>query len=139
MVSLLDRWLKRYRYDNTRRYKRLPAVWPVKFTVIFCAENPDSVRMKNISAGGVALVSKKGLPMETCLRLEILVVPAQRTIQAVGKVVRSAPQKGAGFELGISFVEIDPKDRALLNEAIDRFYLDENSPSPRKSWWRKIP
>ncbi|MFH1093376.1 MAG: PilZ domain-containing protein [Candidatus Omnitrophota bacterium] len=59
----------------------------------------------NISLGGVALRSKRELPVKTLIGLDIKISPEHESIRTFGRVAwikRSDPQ-GRDFDLGISF------------------------------------
>ena len=134
---------KGYSYDNTRRYVRLPAAWPIRYEVQVEGEKSDGERKvthtADVSAGGVALSLREMLPVGSRIRVEVHISPLDRSIRAAGVVVRCAPARQFGYNIGIRFEQIDPQDQAVLNEAIERFY----SPRQRNrhsggSWWRKL-
>jgi len=130
---------KGYRYENTRQYLRLPASWPIKCEPRTAADGKHVVRTKDVGAGGVAVIVEEMLPIGTHLHLEIHVPPLNRTIPAEGQVVRCLPaRRGRGFELGVYFDQIDPKDRADLNEAIERSIGPRGRTRQRSTWWRKL-
>ena len=137
-MNLFDRWFKRYSYENTRRYKRLPTAWPVKYAPMPLSKNLIRMTMKDISAGGVAFLSDREAPIGSTVNMEILVPPIQKTICAVGEVLRCTALKNAGFELGVRFDQIDPGEQKLLEKAIDAFYSGKDPNLRQKSWRRKI-
>lgn len=143
--------LRQYQYTNTRQYLRLPASWPVKCKPRTEGSPPMVTQTKDISAGGVrvisprntgsegvTLVSPQSFSVGTLLDLEIYVLPLSRTVSAGGQVVRSVPSKEGRFELGIRFIEINPKDQAELNEAVERLSPHRDRRRFGLSWWRKI-
>ncbi|MBI3333332.1 MAG: PilZ domain-containing protein [Candidatus Omnitrophica bacterium] len=126
-------WFKRYQYPDTRDYLRLPASWPVKCEILPTGDDRLVTSSKDVSAGGVAILVQEAVPAGSRVRLTIYVPFLERSIPAQGRVVRSLPTRGGGFELGIRFEQIDPKDRQDLNQVIE-----EMAPSRRKmNWWRK--
>lgn len=130
---------KGYKYSNTRQYVRLPAAWPVKFDLGASTQELRVTETTDVSAGGVALLVSEPVPIGSTLHLEVHSPPLGRTVQAEGRVLRCQPAGREGYELGIRFVRIDPKDQADLNEAIQKFY----SPGQRErqqggSWWRNL-
>ena len=135
---LFDWLFKKYSYENTRQYKRLPVSWPVKYDPSAPKTSVLLLLTKNISAGGLALFSKEMFPVGSLLQLEILVPPLQKTIRATGRVLRCVRVKGGEFELGVQFEEIDPNEQVLLNQEIETFYSDKTTALHSK-WWRKLP
>lgn len=135
---LFDRW-KGYSYPNTRRYLRLPASWPVKCTPRSEASSPLITQTKDIGAGGVCLLFPKEFPALTLVDLEIHVPPLNRTILTVGQVVRSIPSREGRYELGIRFIQIDPKDQTDLNEAVENLTSHGQRRRFHLNWWRRIP
>lgn len=130
---------KEYKYANTRRFIRLPAAWPIKCEPQTKEDGRHVTHTANVSAGGVALLSREMIPVGSRIRLEIHILPADRSILAEGKVVRCLPVRGGGFDLGIQFDQISPEDQKALNDAV------EGSMPPRQrarqkeaAWWRKI-
>ena len=143
--------LRQYRYTNTRQYLRLPASWPVKCKPRTEGSSPLVSQTKDISAGGVRVISPRNtgsggvtlvfpqsFSVGTLLDLEIYVLPLSRTVKAGGQVVRAIPVSGGRFELGIRFIEINPKDQADLNEAVERLSTRRERRRFGLSWWRKI-
>lgn len=134
-------WLrgKRYKYENTRQYLRIPASWPIKWEEERTqAEMPRLTSTKDVSAGGVRVEVREMIPVGSRIRVEVHVPPLQRSIGAQAQVVRCLLVKGGSFELGIRFVQIDPQDQAALNEAIRRFTNpQEIAKQEKRSWWRK--
>ena len=133
-------WRKKYRYDNTRRYIRLPVSWPVK-----CESQgaPPVAGVAvgttyDVSAGGVAVPVREKIPVGGLVRIEIYVPPLNRSLSVQGRVIRCSSQRGGGFELGVHFIQMDPKDRIALNEAIEAFYGPDHPARQRTTWWRRF-
>jgi len=133
---------KGYSYDNTRRYIRLPAAWPIRYEAqAACSSGERKVtHTADVSAGGVALNLREMLPVDSRIRLEIHVPPLDRSVHAVGVVIRCNPARRGGYDVGIRFEQIDPKDQAVLDEAIERFYSPRQKNRHRSgAWWRNLP
>ncbi len=128
---------KKYKYDNTRRHLRLPAAWPIKCEPLPTEEKRPLLSTKDVSAGGVAVVLRGMIPVGTHLRIEIHVPPLGRSIASSAQVVRCTPS-GGSFDLGLRFLNIDPKDQQELNAAIEKFYGPGARDRQQSSWWRKI-
>lgn len=131
---------KGYKYDNTRRWIRLPAAWPVKCQF----QSQESVQRVtetlDVGAGGVAMTVSKKVPIGTQVQIEIHVPPLNRPIRVEGKVVRCSPAAQDVYELGIRFTRIDPADQQALDEGIKKFYSPrEKSRQQTGIWWRRLP
>jgi len=133
------RFGQRYKYQNTRQYLRLPISWPVKCepTTQQAQEGRHVTATQDVSAGGMRMVVREEVPVDSEVILEIHVPPLERTIQAVGKVLRCQPSR-RGFELGVRFERIDPRDQVALNEAVEQFYSPRKRVRHQQSWWRRI-
>lgn len=135
-------WLggKKYKYPNTRQYLRLPASWPIKLeeTAEVQRGGIQVAATRDVSAGGVAIVMRQMVPVGSQISTEIHVPALQRSIRAKGRVVRCLPMHGGGFDVGIQFLEIDPKDRVDLKEAIEKTAPAGARRQEQKNWWRKI-
>ena len=131
---------KGYNYENTRRYIRLPAAWPIKCeTQAETGEASHVTHTADVSAGGASFAVKESLPLGSRVRIQVHVPPLDRIIQADGRVVRCQPNpSGAGFALGIRFEQIDPKDQAELNETIEQIQPPRKRDRQRGRWWRGV-
>ncbi len=133
---------KGYSYDNTRRFVRLPASWPVKYQPELDAGAPAQqvAHTGDVSAGGIALNVREMLPVGTRIHLEVHVPPLGRSLRAIGQVMRCSPARGGGFEIGVQFDQIDKTDQVILDEAISRFYSPRQKNRYRSgTWWRNLP
>ncbi len=129
---------KRYQYQNTRMWTRLPVDWYVKYTL---AESPGPetlVTAADISAGGLRLMAQEGVPIGTRLRLKINVPPLRRAITATGRIVRVLPKSSAAVEWGVEFEEIAETDRTELNQQIETMAGPGRLSRHRGAWWRNI-
>lgn len=72
---------------------------------------------KDISPGGVRLTTNRHLPINTLLKMEIVLSNRRRVIQVMGAVrwTRSLYEEEL-FETGIEFTRISPEDKMLLLE-----------------------
>ena len=137
---MFGRGSKGYQYDNTRRYIRLPAAWPIRYEAQAEGASRQVTHTADVSAGGVALSVQEMLPIGSRIKLEVHVPPLNRSIQAVGEVIRCLPGRQGGYEIGIRFEQIDPTDQAVLDDAIQRFYSPRQRSHQRNgAWWRSLP
>lgn len=93
---------------------------------------------RDVSAGGIGLVVKEMIPLGSPVHVEIHIPSFNRTILAEGKVARIGGHRD-GFELGVRFMEIDPEDRAVLNEVVERLSTVRQKVRQWKPWWRQLP
>ena len=89
---------------------------------------------KDISAGGVCLVTEELLKPGTTLGLQMKLPDRETPIMFTAEVVWSLPvgEPGKSYEnptaeTGLQFVSIDPKDQALLKQ-----YAATNAPPPER-------
>ena len=137
---MFGRGSKGYRYDNTRKYVRLPAAWPIKYETQAEGAPRQVTHTSDVSAGGVALSVREMLPIGSRIKLEVHVPPLNRSIHAGGEVLRCIPARRGGYEIGIRFDQINPTDQVILNEAIERFYSPRQRSRHRGgAWWRSLP
>ncbi len=130
---------KAYKYSNTRRFIRLPAAWPIKCEPQTREDGRHVTHTADVSAGGVAILSREMIPVGSRIRMEIHILPVDRSVSAEGKVVRCLPARTGGFELGIQFDRIAPEDQRALNDAVEGALTPrERTRQKGASWWRRI-
>ncbi len=129
---------KRYKYENTRRYLRLPAAWPVKCTALSASDGQSVHSTQDVSAGGVSMISREMIPVGSRMQVEIHVPPLNRSISLTVVVVRCLLQKDGRFDLGLRFLDFPENERAQLDQAIARYASIRQKESHQKSWWRKV-
>jgi hypothetical protein len=72
---------------------------------------------KDISPGGVRVVTSTLLPVDTLLMMEIVLSGLHRVLRAMGVVRWTRSVYGEGmFESGIEFTQISPEEKLLLLE-----------------------
>lgn len=106
-----------------RKYLRLQAVVEVNYKII---GKPGTVEVssKNISAGGLCVVTDNELSSDTPLQLEIKIPDLKAPIQAIGRIVwqnkiATGNTKSVGqFETGIEFTGISDFDRFNINRYV---------------------
>ena len=136
---MFHHFFKRYKYENTRQYLRLPAIWLVKCTVLSASNGQSLDSTRNVSAGGVSLVSQERVPVGSHLKIDLHVPPLNRSLSTNTVVVRCLPRKDGRFDLGLRFLDLSEKDRADLDQAISHSVPSRHKALQQKSWWRKIP
>jgi len=105
-----------------RKDSRIKEEDKVVIELLSNADLPEQKRVlnaltKDISPGGVRVMTNVNLPVGTLLRLEIGLARRRKLIQAVGTVrwARSIYEEEL-FELGVEFTQISPEDKFALLE-----------------------
>lgn len=108
--------------DERRRAPRLGLRLNVSYTIVGTKKLGASLA-KDISGTGVRFVAEH--PLECGTPLELVVALPDRTepIRCLGEVVWSFPRpptdvalRGGNSEVGVRFLNIDPRDRALIEQ-----------------------
>ena len=106
---------------DRRRFVRLNADVPVKYSLPKNSYDLKITKAKNISAGGICVTLNEKLASDTKISLEICLPTPNRHIVARGKVawveeeVKSNNKEGTRcFNVGIEFKEMSPEDRDAL-------------------------
>lgn len=129
---------KRYRYQNTRQWVRLPCEWYVKYT-LEGQPGPEALAMVvDAGAGGLRLRARERVPLGTRLALKISVPPLRRTLAAAGRVVRVEAEGEAAWGWGILFEQIAEPDRDALNQQLEAMGGHDRLARHRGAWWRRV-
>ena len=79
----------------------------------------------NLAKGGLFVRTKKVLPVDTLLNLELTLPKTDRTVHTTGKVVWTRAENMSSDKMppgmGIQFVDIDPEDERLLKNYMAAF------------------
>ena len=111
-------------FVERRKYARLQESVEVRYTVI---GKPGTVNAfsKNLSAGGLCIVTEEKLVAETPLQLEIKIPDLKSLIIALGRVVWQQESKTITdlhskrrFDTGIEFTGISDFDRFNINRYV---------------------
>lgn len=106
--------------DEKRRYVRLDTRLKITYAVLKKGEDASlKSETKDIGGGGIRIFLQEPLPLQTFLKLDIHLPEDPQPIHCVGKIVwveefsvlRDEEKEKDRFEAGISFTEINPKDR----------------------------
>jgi len=107
-----------------RKFKRLKLEVEVELQYYDTEKNKsrvigDSVS-RNISAGGLLVVSDRPLDIEAFVLARFLLPNEKRYIMVLAKVVRvEVIEEGGKYELGIEFVDYRKEDIDKLNEFVE--------------------
>ncbi len=91
--------------DDKRKHSRIPVTAKVSRTTD--KGKKDFYFTKDLSAGGVYLVTDRELPVGTVLNLEISIQGIKDLLIVRGKVVRIEKREGKIEGLGVQFIDID--------------------------------
>ena len=77
--------------------------------------------LKDIGAGGIRLLSRNFLPVDSKVKLEFFLTPASEALQAVGKVVwiQKIPYSYQ-HEVGIQFLDISEMNRKRIRHFVEQ-------------------
>jgi c-di-GMP-binding flagellar brake protein YcgR len=107
---------------SKRRENRLQEEDKVSIEILSDVDLPGGMRTINaltrdISPGGVRIMTNAGLPVGTRIRMEIVLSKRRKLLQVVGLVRWSrSVYEDAFFEMGVEFTEIAPEDKMTLLE-----------------------
>ena len=111
-----------------REFPRLSSHIPVRFGG---DENrsQDSLT-KDLGGGGVRLVSREFLPVNSKVKLEFFLTPASEALKAVGKVVwiQKVPYSYQ-HEVGIQFLDISDPSRKRIAHFVEQNLSSAGAPS----------
>ena len=114
---------KKTSVEERRRFVRLNISVEIQYTVLE-KETPDELKAKsrNISAGGICIIADEKIATDNILILSIYLPADEMPIIAKGKVVWARPfeigKEGERFDVGVEFIEIDPKDRKKIDQYV---------------------
>ena len=81
----------------------------------------------NLAKGGLFVKTRKVLPVDTLLNLELTLPKADRTVHTTGKVIWTRPENASSDKMppgmGIQFIDIDPEDEKILKDYMAAFQL----------------
>ena len=111
---------KKYAAKNERRHKRLRADYLIKHREAGVEGEAAVANIKDISAGGVKFWTEKFYPEGTLVKVSIWVPPIERTVDALGRVVR-IHQAGDHlfYYASVGFLEVPRRDQEALNAFIE--------------------
>ncbi len=105
-----------------RRESRIKEEDKVVIELLTNGQTPDDKSIinaltKDISPGGIRIMTNMLLPVSTLLKMEIVLSQRRRRVHTMGIVrwARSVYEEEL-FEMGIEFTQISPEDKMLLLE-----------------------
>lgn len=120
---------RKYRTENSRRYKRLKADYLVKHHIPGFPELARVSNIKDISAGGLRFWTDQSFPEGALINLNILIPALNRQILALGRIrrVRRSPSGNVDY-VAVSFIELSRDDRKALNDFIEHLATTKEAP-----------
>ena len=107
--------------EERRRFPRLQVELIVRYKILETSEQHCEATTKDISAGGVCLITREQLKAGSSLAVDIKLPQQTEPVMAVGRVVWSnvsrlglSPGGHQRYDNGIEFVEIKDKDRQRI-------------------------
>ena len=107
-------------FEEKRKFPRFDVRINVSYTLVGTATGGQSLT-KDISGGGMRFITQHALATGTLLEMTVRVLQREEPVRFIGKVVWSKPRGHAETapadsetEVGVEFVEINPKDRVLM-------------------------
>jgi|GEM_PF-518128 len=124
-----------------REFPRLNSHIPVRFGGE--ESRSQDTLTKDIGGGGVRLVSREFLPVNSKIKLEFFLHPASEALRAVGKVVwiQKLPYSYQ-HDVGIQFSDISEPSRKRINHFVDQNLStpsERPAPSLRQESYRDFP
>lgn len=110
--------------EEKRRFVRLSASVDVNYTKKEAVLEEKSLRTKDISAGGICIISFEPLQESGLLDLKISIPEEASPINAVGRVVWVKEfiigdiSKGKRYDVGVEFIKISGEDRNKINKYV---------------------
>ena len=109
-----------------RSYVRIAVSMPATITIIEDKGEslPFNIKTKDLSGGGVQLVSEKKVPVGTTINL-VLNLPEMDLVKIKGEVVRADKPNGVDiYWLAVKFIEISEKDREKIIKYIFKLQIE---------------
>ncbi len=122
-------------YEKKRQFLRIPTFYLVRYKKSASADPRDSrlINVKNISGGGLLMTTHEPLKPSAHIEVEINLPGQKKPIVARAKVIRCRRIAGTShYRAGVSFIHIDPQDRADILAHVARIQKASHSPKPRK-------
>ena len=109
--------------DERRRHRRLNFTEPVSFRNVFNPhESFTEAVSRDVSAGGVRLISSKFIPKDSRVVL-VLTLPGElRPMRMISRVawVKEQSYLGESYDYGLEFVEINREDQEVVAGYVER-------------------
>jgi hypothetical protein len=103
--------------EEKRRFPRMPLRIPLHYQVRGTSKFNNSIS-NDISSGGLGFTNNEFIAPNTALMLELDIL--SRALRPIGRVAWSSPLSHSDkYQLGVEFLELDPKEKNYLSDYID--------------------
>ena len=115
-----------------REHMRMSYPIPVRFGAE--ANRSQDTLLKDLGAGGMRLLSRDFLPVDSKVKLEFFLTPASEALLAVGKVVwiQKVPYSYQ-HEVGIQFLDISEMNRKRIHAFVEQNFNKVQEITPNQS------
>lgn len=110
---------KKYKIFNMRKHPRVNVRYLVKYEVKGRGEQPRITNIKDISKGGLKFLTSEPLPQNGIIKVNILVSPLDRVLEANAQILRVRRAKvGVLYYVAVSFIEMSEADQKAIDEFV---------------------
>jgi len=111
---------KKYKGPERRTYMRMGVDCAVDYLKLNNDLKPmgnsiNSGYTKDMSGAGISFISPERIPDGAFLELHIKIPTVNKSLTAIGKIVRCDSEKEKKFEMAVAFIWISEKDKALID------------------------
>ncbi len=111
---------KKYKVLNSRKHPRLNVSYLVKYEIKGHGEQPHITNIKDISKGGLRFLAHEPLPHNGMIKVNILVPPLERVLEANAQIVRVRRGKvGVLYYVAVSFLEMSQDDQEVIQQLVE--------------------
>ena len=113
--------------DEKRKYARLNTLVDIVYNKRVVSEEENLMLAKNISMGGICIISYEELKPQEALDLEVYLPEDKKPIKVLGRVawikefVIGDPLKGKRYDVGVEFVRISDENREKINKYVFKY------------------
>ena len=120
-----------------RRYLRLPVEVRAEYREledIIDTTDLKSSRIKNLSPGGLLFKSAEKTSQNAVLQIKFRLTDGRKKLEipAIARVAHCRKTAGAGYDIGVEFMQIEPGDLALLEKFVGKQALKNRKHDDRK-------
>ena len=108
--------------EERRKFERLNLLADVSYSKRVPSEQEKLSLAKNISSGGISIISYEPLQESDILDLKVYLPEDKEPVNVVGRVswvkefIVGDDKKGKRFDAGIEFIKISDKDKEKINK-----------------------
>lgn len=119
---------KKFKVQNTRRFKRIRSAYLVKYEVNGKEGGGRITNAQDISAGGLRFWADDQVPESSLLNISIFIPPLERFVHATARILRIRRVKGAlVYMVAVSFLDLKQEDREAINRFAETLSRDKEA------------